>query len=236
MVITQHVSVRGTGPSSPPVAPNQLSGWDRLWITLAALTGLGVIPIGLMLLLFGKRRVAVKALKWSGVGFGICVVVVGLLVCSLWLLPASTTTTSVSQPVTVGGSALPSSALNLLPESQSDTPAQAAKELAHAWTYGYEFRDPAVDITYLGHAYVCRNASCGYSQAVTQVGQLSFAVGPVGPRVVVDNATSNADGSITATTTSYTIGAKVILTFTAEWTGSQWGATTLNLNYIRTAS
>jgi hypothetical protein len=132
---------------------------------------------------------------------------------------------STTATTTSGGGASQTQTPQFPPESQSDGPAVAAKELAYDWVYAYGYIGDSAGQAYLANAYSCTDSSCGYSQAAAQIGTARLVTNN-GPRIVVNQATATATG-ISATTTAYVIGAQVVLTFQAVWTGTHWGATSL---------
>ena len=68
------------------------------------------------------------------------------------------------------------------PQSRQDGPAQVVKEVSYILVTAYVYGKTAVGVYDLQHVYACRDSSCGYQQAVADLGQQVLTEKPSGPR------------------------------------------------------
>ena len=144
----------------------------------------------------------------------------------------STSGQTSTQPVT-STTETSATVLSLVHESQADTPSAAATEVSDLFAAAYSQNvTETMAKSILAKIFFCRDNSCGYSQALAQLGVMKFDIPLKLANVSVNTATGLSPGEFSANTTIYVDGGRVTLTLQAAWYQTRWAVGSIHWQVI----
>ena len=102
-------------------------------------------------------------------------------------------------------------------ENVNENPTQVASDLSKLLAGAYETSAQEWAVDFLNNVYACRDASCGYMQAVAQIGSTSFREGIPGDIVRSTGSPTGTPGEVTGTIWDKSVNNTMTGTFTASW-------------------
>jgi hypothetical protein len=123
-------------------------------------------------------------------------------------------------------------------ENQSESPTQVGHDLSLLLVGAYETPTtyPQLATDYLNNVYACRDASCGYTESVGQLGNTRFLQRAPSGDIVDVNANLGATSGQVSGSMSVQTGRNILTAkFTAQWVASshEWLATNLFWQAVR---